>query len=97
VTISSGSLSPLSDDEDEIKLNRLFKKKASPEKIESDQDEEESRVNKTLKVKSPSKNQRADRTLGRKRKREILHEKGGCPFTQLNANFIYLLRNIFIY
>lgn len=107
VTLSSGSLSLPSDDEDEIMLSKLFKKEVNkeeivsdldkevslanmilkakspaknqktlnPDKIESDQDEEVSRANKILKPKSPANKPKADRTPGRKRKRELLNEE----------------------
>lgn len=101
MSLSSGSVSLPSDDEDEMMLSKLFKKEAYSEEIMSDQDkevshaknqkaldpdmkesdhsEEVSRANKILKPKSSAKNQKADRTPGKKRKRVLLNEKEGVP------------------
>ncbi|KAI5657468.1 hypothetical protein M9H77_26261 [Catharanthus roseus] len=86
VILSSDSGSPLTDDEDEMNLSRLFKKEPSPVKIEDDQVEEVSGVNETLNVKSPSKKQKPAQTPARKRRRELLHENEGGYFPQSNVN-----------
>ncbi|XP_071929261.1 uncharacterized protein [Coffea arabica] len=67
LTISSGSVSPLSDDEDEVDLNKLFRKERSDGQVGGHSQADQ----KTLKTSAPGKNQKAElQTPRRKRKKE---------------------------
>ncbi|XP_027161118.1 DNA-binding protein BIN4 isoform X2 [Coffea eugenioides] len=67
LTISSGSVSPLSDDEDEVDLNKLFQKERSDGQVAGHSQADQ----KTLKTSAPGKNQKAElQTPRRKRKKE---------------------------
>lgn len=91
MTLSSGSLSPLSDgDEDEINLSKLFQKPKSDSQVRGD-----SQAGKTLKPKVPAKAQKAERTPGRKRKRNMdnVSAKGGVSSILFFFISLFLIEN----
>ncbi|KAL3524504.1 hypothetical protein ACH5RR_017338 [Cinchona calisaya] len=65
VTLSSGSLFPLSDDEDEINLSKLFQKEKSDSQVRGD-----TQADKALKPKGRTKTQKAEQSPARKRTRK---------------------------
>lgn len=82
--------SPVSDDEDDVNLSKLFKKAAKQVSHINDKDDmTDTVVNKPVKGKSPKKNDKVKRTPERKRKNEDDNEREG--------NFFYLQLHQCIY
>ncbi|KAI3457902.1 hypothetical protein Pfo_014565 [Paulownia fortunei] len=92
IELSSGSESPLdhspvSDDEDDINLSKLFKKEATQvSDINDNDDGRESLVNRPVKGESPKKNDKVKRMPQRKRKNEDDSEREGKRAKGKDAN-----------